>query len=335
MDRIKSVLVERDADQVDAILKELVSRAGKKLKQEFIGENEEFLDRLLQQFQAKISRCSWKASQKWCKWNDEGPVLMPDFTRLYYRKGKTEILIQEWPPQIRLTKFRGSLLRKDSSEHMDADAMQRTHNFSLAFPYVVFIFKFKEGVFDQVRCAFCDRPMKRLEEKPLQPYLSNIDSNLMVCLGRSFDRDALERGNIVQQAAFITSYFWQSVYSDEWSAHFWNSKKNFVDNNDQRMVSLEAWQEASTDNPLFVVEDVHWLTHDEENFGDIVVRMFDDDRTNAEMGQELYSSFIEEFLDEVKKTLNENITTATDKVVNADVSQIKQDVEGIITSLNG
>lgn len=321
--------------QVDEVLKELTARTAKKLKQEFIGENEEFLDRLLRQFQAKIARCSWKASQKWCKWNDEGPVLMPDYTRIYYRKGTVEVLVQEWPPQIRLTKFKASLvLRENSQGHVDPDMLGRTYNFSLAFPYVIFIFKFRDGKFEQVRCTFCDRPLKRLEEKPLRPYLSNLDSNLQVCLGRSFDHGRLEPGNIIQQAAYITSYFWQSVYTDEWSSHYWANKGHFQENHDQRMSSLQAWQDASAENPLFVVEDVNWLPHQEENYGDIIVRLFEDDRVNAEMGQDLYQEFIKEFLDEVKKTLTDNLNAMTDRVANTDTTQVRQELSSILTSMN-
>jgi hypothetical protein len=317
-----------------SVVKELVARRCKKMQQEFVGENEEIMDRLLRQFQSKITRCSWKATQKWCKWNNEGPVLMPDYTRIYYRKGDTEVLVQEWPPQIRLTKFRASLvLRDDSASPVPEGDMLKVFNFSLAYPYVVFIFRFRQGKFVDVRCAFNDRPLKRLEEKPLRPYLSNLDSNLLVCLGRSFDHSKLEVGNIVQQAAYITSYFWQSVYSDEWSQHYWNSKRHFM-SVDPRMATLEAWQNASSENPLFVVEDVQWLPHAEESFGDIIVRLFDDDKSSAEMGQELYQEFINEFMQEVKTTMSNNMNTVSNRVGNMDDNQLNQEINTILGEQN-
>jgi hypothetical protein len=81
------------------------------------------------------------------------------------------------------------------------------------------------------------------------------------------------------------------------------------------MVTLDAWQEASVDNPLFVIEDVNWLKHDEENFGDIIVRMFDDDTGNLELHEELYNELVDNFLQDVAKTFQENLDAIEEKVV--------------------
>jgi hypothetical protein len=303
-------------EQAEQIVVDLLKKAHSRFKQEMAGENEEFLDRIVRQYRAKVARYSWKASQKWCKWSDDGPVLMPDYTRLYYRKGNTEVLVLEYPPQVRITKFRGALAKRDDTATELGEAeMSKVHQYSLAFPYVVFIFKYVNGTFVDVRCAFSDRPLKRLEETPLMPYLSNIDNTLSVCLGQSFDRSQLIKDNIVQQSAFVLSHFWQTVYSDEWSQNFWKTRTHFQSIEDKRMVTLDAWQEASVDNPLFVIEDVNWLKHDEENFGDIIVRMFDDDTGNLELHEELYNELVDNFLQDVAKTFQENLDAIEEKVV--------------------
>jgi hypothetical protein len=328
MINLKSELSGLGEDQVANILKKFATQISDKFKQEFIGENEEFLDRLLHQFQSKITRCAWKASQKWCRWNKDGPILMPDYTRIYYRKGKTEVLVQEFPPQIRLTKFRGRLgVGNHSGDNIPTETHSKVFRHSLAFPYCIFIFKFREGLFSEVRFAFSDRPLKRLDEKPMRPYMSNIDNGLKVCLGISFDHSKLEQGNIVQQAAFIISYFWQSVCTDEWSQNYWNNKQHFQDVGDKRMSTLKAWEKASIDNPLFVVEDVQWMPHGEESFGDMIVRMFDDDQVAAEMGQDLYNTFVDDFLQEVKRTLEENLTKAVNQTGSLTIDQIKQEFD--------
>ena len=140
------------------IVLDILTKGNKRFRQELEGENEEFLDRTLRQYRAKVARCSWKYSQKWSKWDDVGPVLMPDFTRIYYRKGSTEVLLQEFPPQIRLMKFKGGLVnRRESTDSLHDRRLTSTHHFSLALPYVVFLFKFVNGTFTEVRCAFCDR----------------------------------------------------------------------------------------------------------------------------------------------------------------------------------
>jgi len=292
-------------ERAETIVKDLVSKFHKTFKQELNGENEEFLPRVVRQYRAKIARHSWKAAQQWCKWDEQGPVLMPDYTRIYYRKGDTEVLLQEYPPQVRLMKFKGRLANRNSSEAPIVEGDKIFH-FSLALPYVIFIFKFVKGTFVEVRCAFSDRPLRRLDERPMRPYLSNIDSNLSVCLGTSFDRSKLQKDQLAQQVAFVLDHFWHTAYSDEWSSHFWANKSHFQEM-DQRMAGLQTWQEASTENSLFVVEDVNWLPHQEESFGDMIVRLFEDDRENNDFQNELYDHLTDTFLEEFKKTCVENV----------------------------
>jgi hypothetical protein len=80
------------------------------------------------------------------------------------------------------------------------------------------------------------------------------------------------------------------------------------------MSSLENWQEASINNPLFVIEDVKWLKHSEESFGDMIVRLFENDTTDAAFQHELYNDLIETFFGEIKKIISENYATAESKV---------------------
>lgn len=141
-------------DQAKQIVTEILNKAHNRFKQELEGENEEFLDRVVRQYRAKVARYSWKASQKWCKWGEDGPVLMPDYTRLYYRKANTEVMVLEYPPQIRMMKFQGALAKRaNTAEKIEPEDAKRVFQYSLALPYVIFIFKFVKGTFSQVRCA--------------------------------------------------------------------------------------------------------------------------------------------------------------------------------------
>jgi hypothetical protein len=142
------------------------------LEQELIGENDEVFYDFLRNFRSKISRKAWLKSQKWCKWEKDGPVLMPDYSRLYYRKGKTEIIVQEFPPQVRLLKMDATLNSVKQTEFVEERSL-KVKNYSLALPYVIFIFEFVDGMFVKSKVAFSDRPLKTLEEIPLRPYLSN------------------------------------------------------------------------------------------------------------------------------------------------------------------
>lgn len=312
-------------EKAESVIRDLVSKASSRFRQEFEGETEELVDRALRQFGAKVSRCSWKNSQQWCKWDDDGPVLMPDFTRIYYRKGNMEILVQEYPPQVRLMKFQSSLaMRKNTEEVMD-DNRKDVCQYSLALPYIVFLFKFVDGNFKEVRCAFNDRPMKRLEEKPLRPYLSNIDTNLNVCLGLSFDRDKLEKNNVAQQASFVLDHFWHSVYSDEWATHFWNTKAYFQEQ-DSRLAELSEWEKNSQENALFVVEDVKWLEYQEESFGDIIVKMLEGSDDSSKLKEVLYKEITQEFVDSIKKIYNDSMNSVEKKIADPLSEQLAKEL---------
>lgn len=315
-----------EKQQADEIVKDLLSKSYSRFKQELVGENDEMLDRVLRQYRAKVARHSWKLSQKWSKWDSEGPVLMPDYTRIYYRKGKTEVLLQEFPPQVRLMKFRGSLVSRDNTGvSLNNIEDQKVYHYSLALPYVVFLFKFVDGVFSEVRCAFSDRPLKRLEERPLRPYLSNIDSNLSVCLGTGLDRKQLIKGQLTQQVAFILDHFWHTAYSDEWSGHFWANKSHFQ-HQDDRMSSVQNWQNASQENSLFVVDDVKWLQHSDESFGDMIVKLFQDDSENQKLQEDIYEELVDTFFEEIKKTILENISTVGEKVSDQQINDLSEEL---------
>lgn len=317
-------------EKAEEIVRDLLTKSQERLKQELVGENDELLDRVVRQYRAKAARHSWKASQKWCKWDAEGPVLMPDFTRIYYRKGQTEVLLQEFPPQIRLMKFKGSLDRNSSGDALPLNSEDILH-YSLALPYVVFLFKFVNGMFSVARCVFSDRPLKRLEERPLRPYLSNIDSNLTVCFGHDLDRSQLLKDQLAQQVAYLLDHFWHSAYSEDWSSHFWTIKGHFLAK-DERLATLSNWQAASQDNPLFVVEGVDWLKHTEESFGDMIVRLFEDDITNHNLQEEMYNELVSTFLEEVKKTVSESFSSVSERTLE---KEVERSTNELLTKLGG
>ena len=325
-----------DLNEAKEIVKNLLVKIQNRFKQDFQGENEESFERLARQYRAQLVRLFWKSVQKWSKWDDEAPVLMPDNTRLYYRKGNTEILIQEFAPQIRLMKFVGSLAKRShSTASLPPEVMSEIYHYSLALPYVIFIFKFVKGVYSEVRCMFCDRPLKRLEEVPLRPYLPNIDSNMVVCLGRGFEeneRSKLVKNNLTQQVALILNYFWHTAYSDEWSTHFWNNREHFK-NSDKRLFTFEDWQETSVENPLFVVEDVEWLKSTDDSFGDIIVRMIEGDDVDFQVTESIQQEVFDDFLKELSKMTKESLETIENKMLQDMIEPLANDIlKGIINN---
>jgi hypothetical protein len=297
------LLNKLDDAAVNALVKKIAKLAVSRLKQELLGDTEEGIERSVKKFRSTVARKAWHKAQQWCKWNEGGPVLMPDFTRLYYRKGNTEVLVMEYAPQTRVLKFHGSLAKRQSSSERMEQPDEKTYRYSLALPYTVFIHRFRNGMHMDTYVAFNDRPLKRLEEKPLRPYLSNIDDTLKLCSGKDFDRRELKKDNIVQQAAYVMSHFWQTVYSNEWASHFWAYRSHFREADD-RLKDLDSWQAASVDNPLFVIDNVRWLPHAEESFGDIIVKLFDGDDAVAQFHQDLFASVAEELVNDVTKVVN-------------------------------
>ena len=296
-------------EDVQKLVKVVIER----FKQELIGENEELLDRVVNSYNTKLARIAWKESQKWCKWGNDGPVLMPNYTRIYYRKAETEILLQEFPPQTRLLKFMPSLLQEDITMTTSSSTID---SFSLALPYVVFIFKFNDGIFQTVQCMFSDQTLKSLSERPSRPYFTNIDPEFRVCLGKNFDYKNLEKGNLTQQFNYILDHFWHSVFSNEWHGHYWDNKRHFL-NSDLRLADLHSWEKATLLDPLFVIDDVNWLKID-DNFGDLLVQNFAS-TTNTNLHEALFHEISTGMLNELKEAISNNVSVVEGKFLNFDV----------------
>lgn len=63
-----------------------------------------------------------------------------------------------------------------------------------------------------------------------------------------------------------------------------------------------------------MIDGVDWLPHGEEDYGDMVVRLFENDRDNTSFQQEIYDDLMENFFDEVKKVFVENVKNIETRV---------------------
>ncbi len=262
--------------------------------EELKGENEETLDRILASYKESFSRIAWKHMQRGCKW-DERTVFTPNNTRFYYRKSNAEIIVQEFSPQTRLIKI---------------GSKEDYKSYSLAFPYVVFIFKFVDGVFVLLNCAFLERPIKDFKDIPANPYLSNI-TNFEVCLGTDFNYDRLVKDDLTQQCAYVLDFFWDSVFSTAHGTYCSQYQRHF-ENTDFRMVSWEAWEEASGKDPYFVIEDVDWIKSDCYNFGDLIAFNLKD--VGDEITKLTFEDFSEKILKKIKESVLENVVKVRERM---------------------
>jgi hypothetical protein len=313
------------------LLEQIYRSAVRRFREECMGDIEQHVNHVIEEYKDVVVSRSWKIAQKWVKWDDvnEHPVLWPDYTRLYYRKGNMELLVQEFPPQIRVLQFTEALLKKTSNEGVISRG-GTIHNFSLALPYVVFVFKFQEGDFSEVYVGFSDRPLKTMREPIYRPYLSNISSDLKVCLGSNFSREHLLRGNLTQQSAYVLGHFWQTAYNDELSSHYWNYKTHFA--HDSRLKDLPSWQNASIDNPLFVIDNVNWLNHSVECWGDMISSLSNFDSVDVEFNKEIYKSMLDGFEEKIKTVIATHIENVDVKVNQQILNKLALEFQHIISN---
>lgn len=291
---LESALSKLKAEEVKTIVSELIEQVIDKCKKEAEAAVNEELDFETSKYCDIVVRKAWNTLQSSSKWLEGAPWLFPDNTRFYYRKGKTEVVVQEFAPQIRYLKFKGELV----------DSEKATCAYSLALPYVVFINKFVDGLYSECEIAFSDRPLKYLNEIPYRPYFSNLDHSLKLCEGIDFDRNELEKGNLTQQMAFVINHFWSTLFSRDSNAHFLANRQHFTAT-DIRLATLENWQKASIENPLFVIEDVSWLPHSQPTFGHMIIKLLDTDKVNTQLKGDLFDQVTKVFLESAKKVVQE------------------------------
>lgn len=266
-------------------------------RQEALSTLEEQCNEVLKRFKATVGRRCWKLSQKWCQWGNNRPILQPNQSRLFYRKGNTDIMVIEEDPQVRTLRFNSSF-KDDRGSH------------NLALPYVVFIFRFIDEKFTDVYCMFNDKPLGDLSERPMKPYLTNINHDLKVCLGRSFEMPSGLNYN--QVVHYVLNYFWGAEHSFEWDDH-WNSNVEHFTRTDGRLANLNNWVKATQDNPLFVIDDVQWQPHNRV-IGDLIVGLTKSDTKAREFEETIFQDLVSEFLGQVSTAMTNSLQQSSDKI---------------------
>lgn len=266
-------------------------------RQETLSGLDDVCNDIMKEFKATAGRRCWKLSQQWCQWDNE-PILQPNQSRLFYRKGNTDIMVIEQDPAIRTLSFNESFGSNQGS-------------YNLAMPYVVFVFRFLKGCFHDVYAMFNDKPLGDLSEKPLRPYLTNIGDDLRVCLGKTFTlpSDDLSYHQAVQ---YVLNYYWNASHSNEWNSHFHSNMQHF-EGCDGRLATLKAWSDASIKNQLFVIDDVNWQTYN-RSIGDLIVGLTKGDNKVREFEDVLFADLIQDFVRQVSSGLKSALEIGAGKV---------------------
>lgn len=177
--------------------------------------------------------------------------LLPSGTR-YYQKScnartlSHEIIVVEESPRVRTI-------------------LTRKGTFTLAFPYIIFIFDICDGWLgdnDGYNCIFYrNGPLASLSDSLFFTNLTHVHYNSgKICLHKDFGPpDSLKK-----QVEGAIEHFWNTDFDD---LDYKNSRDTFFDisksaftnvaKKDNRLHSLEAWQNASRKNPGFILK-VPW-----------------------------------------------------------------------------
>jgi len=168
-------------------------------------------------------------------------LLLPPGTRILKPEGVANALCIEQPPQVRLIRWSAAAMGKGGE--------YQTHR--LAFPYIVYIFLFFQGSFEEMRVYYRTAPLEKLSDILLMSNLWNVQaepaavSACRACL-RGRPLDLWERPFTTQVTALL-DHFWSTGFNADITGNCFERAKVL----DPRIASLEAWERASGADPLF------------------------------------------------------------------------------------
>jgi len=165
---------------------------------------------------------------------DEG-FLFPDGTRFLFNRGSSKIVAIEQKPQVRTLALDESLWGSRRDQRGDIK------NFSLAFPYVIFIAVFSEKV-ESIYVYFRNKPLKSLNSTLRKAVFSNLNADNGVCRSESNTTSSMPLNVRIETAI---ADFWQSTFNSDLDNE-WRERTD-IDNR----LDLNAWRLQSQADPLF------------------------------------------------------------------------------------
>lgn len=129
--------------------------------------------------------------------------------------------------------------------------------FQLAMPYVVFLFRFCNGLFNCVYCFYRNAPLTSLDDALLLANLPNVRNNGMVCLDRrshymvSIPSDVT---TVPQQVTYISRVLW----SNAWNGIFTEYGTPAGAQRFPLVATPVEWEFNSLTDPLFPLS-VQWI----------------------------------------------------------------------------
>ena len=168
-------------------------------------------------------------------------LLFPPGTRIAKLEGAVNVLCIEQPPQLRLIRWSDAPMGKGGEYQ----------TYRLAFPYIVYLFLFFQGTFEEMRVYYRTAPLQNPDDVLLMSNLWNVQADpgkpsaCRACLrGRRFD---LWGGPLAEQIRTLLDHFWSTGFNTDIEGNCFERARVL----DPRIASLEAWEGASEADPLF------------------------------------------------------------------------------------
>ena len=168
-------------------------------------------------------------------------LLLSPGTRIAKLDGAANALCVEQPPQLRQIRWSAAAMGKGGEYQ----------TYRLAFPYIVYVFLFFQGSFEEMRVYYRTAPLQSPNDVLLMPNLWNVQaepgkiSACRACLrGRPLD---LWGEPLAVQVTTLLDYFWTTGFNTDIEGNCFERARVL----DPRVASLEAWEDASEADPLF------------------------------------------------------------------------------------
>jgi hypothetical protein len=173
------------------------------------------------------------------------PVLPAGVRWLCQRKDLLNLVV-EHPPQSRTLQVAGG-----KKGDFDYAAYQ------LAFPYIIYLFTFYRGDFEEMKMFYRSAPLTAQEDLLYHTNLPNVRGepghygSQRVCL--RYRPEMLEGVPLVKAVPALIEFFWTTGFNQDIT----HSAFERAQTRDPRISSLKAWEEATREDPLFPLE-INW-----------------------------------------------------------------------------
>lgn len=176
-------------------------------------------------------------------------AILPDGVRFHRRVGSSDYIIVEEAPKVRTLLVDMAYHRNFIGEYgQDHRIGNHDHqSVRIALPYVVYGMRFHHGKINGAGFEYWFRkaPLKTLQDKMFLSHLPNTDGHGRPCVPWE---DTEFGGSLAEQIKHAIQFFWSTEF---------NFLLHSNTATDERLKSFQAWEKATVENPLFVL-DAAW-----------------------------------------------------------------------------